>query len=325
MAENTKEMCVTGGTGFIAAYLIRALLNKGYKVRTTVRNPDNVEKIGYLWDLPGAKERLKIMKADLVEEGSFDEAVNGVDGVFHTAAPVFVPSDHNFKETLIDPCVNGTLNVLKSCSRSASVKRVVHTSSCSSIRYNYNTQQLSPLDESHWSNPEYCKQYNLWYAYGKTIAEKEAWKYAEEQGLDLVVVNPSFVVGPLLAPEPTSTLHFVLNIMKGGNNKTYPNFRLGFVHIDDVIAAHIMAMELPSASGRIICSGVVAHWEEIVKMLKEKYPTYPIADQCGTEQGNAPPHTMNTGKIRSLGFGNFKSIEQMFEDCIRSFQEKGLL
>ncbi|XP_057872595.1 tetraketide alpha-pyrone reductase 2 isoform X2 [Cryptomeria japonica] len=324
MTENGKEMCVTGGTGFIAGFLIRALLNKGYSVRTTVRNPDNVEKVGYLWDLPGAKQRLKIVKADLVDEGSFDEAVNGVDGVFHTACPVVVPNDHNIK-TFLDPAVNGTLNVFKSCSRSPSVKRVVLTSSCSAIRYNYNTQELSPLDESHWSNPEYCKQYNLWYAYAKTTSEKEAWKYAEEQRLDLVVVNPSFVVGPLIAPEPTSTLDFILNIIKGGNNRTYPNFRVGFVDIGDVISAHILAMEAPSASGRIICSGDVAHWEEIVKMLKEKYPMYPIADQCGTEQGNALPHTMNTAKIRSLGFGNFKSIDQMFEDCIRNFQEKGLL
>lgn len=68
-------------------------------------------------------------------------------------------------------------------------------------------------------------------------------------------------------------------LLAGGNNKTYHNMRLGFVHIDDVIAAHIMAMEAPSASGRIICSGAVAHFEEIVKMLKEKYPMYPIADQ----------------------------------------------
>nr|UUJ74919.1 cinnamoyl-CoA reductase [Cephalotaxus hainanensis] len=320
-----EEVCVTGGTGFIAAYLIRGLLEKGNTVRTTVRNPDNVEKIGYLWDLPGAKERLKIMKADLLEESSFDDAVDGVDGVFHTASPVLVPYDHNIKETLIDPCVNGTINVLKSCSRSPSVKRVVLTSSCSSIRYDYNTQQISHLDESHWSNPDYCKQFNLWYAFAKTIAEKEAWKFAEEQGLNLVVLNPSFVIGPLLAPEPTSTLYLILNILKGGNNNTYPNMRLGFVHIDDVITAHILAMEVPSASGRIICSGDVAHWGEIVKMLKEKYPMYPIADKCGAEQGNDTPHTMNTSKIRSLGFGSFKSLEEMFEDCIRSFQEKGLL
>lgn len=65
------------------------------------------------------------------------------------------------QETLIDPCIKGTLNVLKSCSKASSVKRVVLTSSCSSIRYREDAQQVSPLNESHWSDPEYCKQNNV--------------------------------------------------------------------------------------------------------------------------------------------------------------------
>ncbi|KAJ9708173.1 hypothetical protein PVL29_000301 [Vitis rotundifolia] len=209
------NFCVTGGTGFIAAYLVKRLLEDGHCVRTTVRDPGDVEKVGFLWELSGAKERLKIMKADLMVEGSFDEAVQGVDGVFHTASPVLVPYDENIKATLIDPCINGTLNVLRSCSKSSSLKRVVLTSSCSSIRYRDDVQQVSPLNESHWSDPEYCKRNNLWYAYAKTIAEKEAWKLAKENGIDLVVVNPSFVVGPLLARQPTSTLLMILSVVKG--------------------------------------------------------------------------------------------------------------
>ncbi|GAU37635.1 hypothetical protein TSUD_60150 [Trifolium subterraneum] len=91
------EFCVTGGTGFIAAYLVKALLEKGHTVRTTVRNPDDLEKVGYLTELSGDKERLKLLKADLLVEGSFDEAVSGVDGVFHTASPVLVPHDDNIQ------------------------------------------------------------------------------------------------------------------------------------------------------------------------------------------------------------------------------------
>ncbi|MBA0804607.1 hypothetical protein Gohar_004180 [Gossypium harknessii] len=206
--RNMAEYCVTGGTGFIAAYLVKSLLEKGCFVRTTVRDPGDAEKVGFLMELAGAKERLKIMKADLTEDGSFDEAIQGVVGVFHTASPA----------TLIDPCIKGTLNVLRSCSKASSVKRVVLTSSCSSIRYRFDVQkqQITSLDESHWSDPEYCKRYNvLFYAYAKTVAEKEAWRVAKETGMDLVVVNPSFVVGPLLAPHPTSTLLLILAIVKG--------------------------------------------------------------------------------------------------------------
>ncbi|CAK9149338.1 unnamed protein product [Ilex paraguariensis] len=318
------EYCVTGGTGFIAAYLVKSLLEKGHTVRTTVRDPENAEKVSFLWELDGAKERLKIMKADLLMEGSFDQAIQGVDGVFHTASPVLVPYDHNVQATLIDPCIKGTLNVLSSCKKASSVKRVVLTSSCSCIRYRDDVKEVSPLNESHWSDTEYCKRYNLWYAYAKTIAEKEAWRVAEESGIDLVVVNPSFVVGPLLAPQPTSTLLLILAMTKGLKGE-YPNTTVGFVHIDDVVAAHVLAMEESKASGRLICSSSVAHWSEIIAMLRAKYPLYPYEDRCSSHEGDNNPHCMDSNKILQLGLPSLKTLDQMFDDCIKSFQEKGCL
>ncbi|XP_057477356.1 tetraketide alpha-pyrone reductase 2-like isoform X2 [Actinidia eriantha] len=255
------EYCVTGGTGFIAAYLVKSLLEKGHRVRTTVRDPENEEKVGFLWDLSGAKERLRIFKADLMVEGSFDQAIQGVDGVFHTASPVLVPYDQNIK---------------------------------------------------------------LWYAYAKTIAEKEAWRVAEECGIDLVVVNPSFVVGPLLAPQPTSTLQLILAIVKGLIGE-YPNTTVGFVHIDDVVATHLLAMEESKASGRLICSSSVAHWSQIIAMLRAKYPSYQFEDKCSSQIGDNNSHNMDSSKIIQLGLPPLKTLEQMFDDCIKSFQDKGFL
>ncbi|XP_028088335.1 tetraketide alpha-pyrone reductase 2-like [Camellia sinensis] len=164
----------------------------------------------------------------------------------------------------------------------------------------------------------------LWYAYAKTTAEKEAWRVAEESGIDLVVVNPSFVVGPLLAPKPTSTLQFILDTVKGLKGE-YSNLTIGFVHIDDVIAAHILAMEESKASGRLICSSSVAHWSEIIDMLRAKYPSYPFEDKCNNQKGNNNPHSMNSNKIIQLGLPPLKTIDQMFDDCIKSFQDKGFL
>ncbi|XP_065854035.1 tetraketide alpha-pyrone reductase 2-like isoform X1 [Euphorbia lathyris] len=318
------EYCVTGGTGFIAAYLVKSLLQNGHTVRTTVRDPGDCAKVGFLSEFPGAEKRLKIMKADLMVVGSFDEAIEGVDGVFHTASPVLVPYDNNIQETLIKPCIDGTKNVLSSCSKASSVKRVVVTSSCSSIRYRYDLEQVCPLNESHWTDTEYCKNHNLWYAYAKTVAEKEAWRIADESGINLVVVNPSFVVGPLLAPQPTSTLLLILSMLKGVGTE-YPNTTVGFVHIDDVVAAHILAMEDIRASGRLICSSSVAHWSQIIQMLKPIYPSYPYQNRCSSQEGDNKPHSMDTTKITQLGFPPFKTLQQMFNDCINSFQLKGFL
>ncbi|KAK4263793.1 hypothetical protein QN277_029164 [Acacia crassicarpa] len=318
------EYCVTGGTGFIASHIVKALLDKGHTVRTTVRNPEDVEKVGFLWELGGARERLKMLKADLMEEGSFAEAVRGVDGVFHTAAPVIVNYHDDVLKTLIDPTVKGAVNVLKSCIR-AKVTRVVMTSSCSAIRYRDDAPQLSPLNESHWTDLQYCKRYNLWYAYAKTVAEREAWKVAEEGGIDLVVVNPSFVIGPLLGPQPTSTLLILLSIIIKGLRGEYPNQAIGFVHVDDVVSAHLIAMENPKASGRLVCSGSVAHWSHIVQMLRDAYPSYPYAHRCNNQEGENIPHSMDTSKIAALGLPTFKGLQDMFNDCIKSFQHKGFL
>lgn len=314
--------CVTGGTGFIAAHLIRALLAAGHTVRATVRDPEDEGKVGFLWDLEGADERLQLVKADLMVEGSFDEAVNGVDGVFHTASPVVVSYDDDKKvrENLVDPIIKGAANVLRSCARAAP-RRVVFTSSCSCVRYCHGA---SSLNESHWSDADYCRTYSLWYAYAKTLAEKEAWRLAKEHGLDLVVVNPSFVIGPVLGPRPTSTVLVVLAMLRGELPK-YPNTTVGFVHVDDAVLSHVLAMEDARASGRLICSCDVAHWSEVLESLRERYPRYPIPTECSSQKGDDRPHKMDTSKIKSLGFPPFLSVQQMFDDCIKSFQEKGLL
>ncbi|KAL9232292.1 hypothetical protein vseg_007418 [Gypsophila vaccaria] len=193
-------------------------------------------------------------------EGSIDVAVNGVDGVFHTACPVFLPH---------------------------------------------------PTDDVP-----------LWYAYAKTIAENTVWEVAKNNSLDLVAVHPSFVVGPLLAPQPTSTVDLILSISKGTRGK-YPNQTIGFVHIDDVVAAHILAMEEKKASGRLICTSSVSNWSDIVKMLKDKYPRYPFESKASDQKGDDNPHDMDCRKITELGFSGFKTVPQMFDDCIVSLQEKG--
>lgn len=317
---------MTGGTGFIASHLIRALLAAGHTVRATVRDPADEAKVGFLWDLEGADERLQLVRADLLVKGSFDDAVSGVDGVFHTASPVVVGYDdgEDAQAKLVDPIVLGAANVLRSCARAtpAPPRRIVFTSSCSCVRYS--SHHPPSLNETHWSDTGYCQSYGLWYAYAKTVAEKEAWRLAKQHGLDLVVVNPSFVVGPVLAPAPTSTALVVLALLRGELGK-YPNTTIGFVHVDDAVLAHILAMEDGRAKGRLVCSGDVAHWSEVLGALREQYPQYPIPTECSGQKGDDRAHKMDTGKILALGFPPFLSIRQMFDDCIKSFQDKGLL
>ncbi|KAJ4866380.1 Tetraketide alpha-pyrone reductase 1 [Raphanus sativus] len=175
MDQTKGKVCVTGASGFLASWLVKRLLLEGYEVTGTVRDPGNEKKLAHLWKLEGAKERLRLVKADLMEDGSFDNAIMGCQGVFHTASP----------EEILKPAIEGTLNVLRSCGKNQSLKRVVLTSSSSTVRIRDDFDPNIPLDESVWTSVELCKRFQVWYALSKTLAEQAAWKYCEENGLDL--------------------------------------------------------------------------------------------------------------------------------------------
>ena len=114
-------------------------------------------------------------------------------------------------------------------------------------------------------------------------------------------------------------------LVHAGELGKYPNTTIGFVHVDDVVLCHVLAMEDARASGRLICSCDVAHWSEILESLRERYPQYPIPTECSSQKGDDRPHRMDTSKVKALGFPPFLSVHQMFDDCIKSFQDKGLL
>ncbi|CAI9764980.1 unnamed protein product [Fraxinus pennsylvanica] len=220
-------------------------------------------------ELEGSKERLHLFKANLNEDGSFDSAVDGCEGVFHAASPVFF-SVTDPQAQLLEPAVKGTLNVLRSCRNVPSIKRVVLTSSIAAVTSFKNPPSLDAIiDETCFSDPVFCKEKELWYALSKTLAEEAAWKFANENGIDLVVMNPGLVIGPLLQPTLNLTSETILNLVKEGRTE-FPTFR--FVDVRDVALAHILAMENPSASGRYCLVGIVISALEVFNILQKLYP-----------------------------------------------------
>nr|GMD61774.1 cinnamoyl-CoA reductase 1-like [Ipomoea batatas] len=165
-----KTVCVTGASGYIASWIVKFLLQRGYIVKATVRYPGlfsslslhDPKKTEHLLSLEGAKERLHLFKADLLEEGSFDSVVEGCEGVFHTASPFF----HNVTDPqaeLIDPAVKGTLNVLGSCAKTPSVQKVVVTSSIAAVAYNGKPRTPEVVvDETWWSGADFCKEMKVY-------------------------------------------------------------------------------------------------------------------------------------------------------------------
>ncbi|GAB2218391.1 hypothetical protein Droror1_Dr00001614 [Drosera rotundifolia] len=319
--NNKKVVCVTGASGYIASWIVKSLLLRGYTVRATVRDLKDPKKTEYLLSLDGAQERLHLFQANLLEDGSFDSAVDGCEGVFHTASPVLVNvKDHQTE--LLDPAVKGTLNVLASCAKFPSVRRVVLTSSIAAVVLC--GRPVSPevvVDETWFSVPEICKEFKQWYSLSKTLAEEAAWKFAKENNIDLVSINPAMVIGPLLQPKLHPVFEEIRNLIRG---MTFPNSAYPYVHIRDVVDAHILALEVPSANGRYNLTAGVVQYSEVVKILGELYPDLQLPTQCADGDPVVSTFQVSKEKVKSLGI-EYIPLRECLKDTVNSLKDNSLL
>lgn len=322
MQFNGETVCVTGAGGFIASWLVKSLLERGYNVRGTAREPGD-EKNVHLQNIEGAKERLKILKADLLDYDSLLEAINGCSGVFHTACPVPSQRASNPEVEVINPAVKGTLNVLKACSVSK-VKRVIMTSSVGAVLMDPKRPRDKFVDESCWSDPEYCRETQNWYFMAKTVSEQGAWHYSEEHGLDLISICPSLVLGPILQPKLNASSLILVKLLNGDLERCENKAR-NIVDVRDVAKAHILAYEIPSAAGRYLCTAHSVKTKELVDILKRLYPQYNYPkdyvdvglDSSGVEQ-------LSGNKLRELGL-EYMQLQETLVDIVECFKHKGIL
>ena len=314
-----KVVCVTGASGYIASWIVKFLLNRGYTVKATVRDTSDPKKINHLVGLDGAKERLHLYKANLLEEGSFNSVVQGCHAVFHTASPFY----HNVKDPqaeLLDPALKGTLNVLKSCVNLPTLERVVLTSSVAAVAYNGKPRTPDVVvDETWFSDPGFCRESQMWYTLSKTLAEDAAWKFVKENNIDMVTINPAMVIGPLLQPVLNTSAASILNVINGA--QTFPNASFGWVNVKDVANAHILAYENASANGRYCLVERVAHYSEIVKVLLDLYPTLQLPEKCADDKPYVPIYQVSKEKAKSLGI-EYTPLEVSLKETVDSLKEK---
>ncbi|GAB4832589.1 hypothetical protein Ancab_006604 [Ancistrocladus abbreviatus] len=320
MSGAGKVVCVTEAAGYIASWTVKLLLQRGYSVRGTVRDPADRKKTEHLLRLDGAEERLKLFRADLLEEGSFDSVVDGCDGVFHMASPISFKGIKDPKAELITPAVKGTRNVLKSCAKAKSIRRVVLTSSMAAVVF---TGQLANadvlVDEAWFSVPSVCEELELWYPLSKTLAEKAAWKFAKENGLDLVTTNAGYIFGPPLQPTINVSVGIILDLFKG---PTYPNGYVMYVDVRDVANAHIQAFEIALASGRHCLVDSSPHFSDIIKILRESFPNLKLAEKCVDAKHDELWPTLNVSKEKAKNLGiKFTPLEVSLKDTVECLKE----
>jgi len=265
-----QTVLVTGGSGFIGSYCILQLLGAGYQVRTTVRSLQREGDVRALLKEGGAEpgERLSFVAADLEKDAGWAEAVTGCEYVLHVASPL-PPKVPKNEDELIVPAREGTLRVLRA-SRDAGVKRVVLTSSFAAIGYGYR-ERKETFDETTWTdlNGEYVPPYQK----SKTLAERAAWEFIRTEGckLELSVVNPVGVFGPVLGPDYSASILIVQKMMDG-TMPGAPRLYFGVVDVRDVADLHIRAMTSPAAKGErfLAIAGDAMSMLEIANVLRAR-------------------------------------------------------
>ena len=347
--DTDAPVMVTGATGYVAGWIVKRLLEEGLTVHAAVRDPDNAEKLKYLNALAeSAPGEIRYFKADLMAEGSYDEAMAGCPVVFHTASP-FVLRAKDPQKDLVDPAMLGTRNVLESVNRTPSVKRVVLTSSCVAI-YGDNVDIDDTPDgiftEEIWNTSSSLDHQP--YAYSKTLAEKEAWKIHNQQDRwDLVVINPSFVLGPGINPFASSESFKLIKQLGDGTMKAgVPRLGLGAVDVRDLAEAHVKAAFTPGANGRNIISAHNTDFFELAQALVERYgkdypiprralPKWlvwlvgPLADKTMSRKMIArnvdrPWKGDNSKAVRELGL-SYRSLKETMEDFFQQMIDSGYL
>ena len=262
-----SKVLVTGGSGFIASHCILGLLAAGHRVRATVRSLERAADVRKVLEEAGENPGLSFAAANLERDDGWQEAIDGNEYVLHVASP-FPARSPAHEDELIVPAREGTLRVLRAA-RAAGVRRVVITSSFAAIGYGHPPQQ-APFDESYWSNIDGTAAA---YVKSKTLAERAAWQFIAEEGgaLELAVVNPVAVLGPVLGTDLSASIQIVGRMLHGGMPAA-PHLVFGVVDVRDVADLHLRAMSNPAARGErfLAAAGDFMSLLEIARVLRER-------------------------------------------------------
>ncbi|MCY1127611.1 NAD-dependent epimerase/dehydratase family protein [Frigidibacter sp. RF13] len=268
---------VTGASGFLAKHIVLKLLGAGCAVRGSVRGERQAQAVrDAVLSLAGeaAASRLSFATLDLLKDEGWAEAMQECDALIHTASP-FVITERDNPDALIRPAVDGTLRALMAA-RAAGIERVVLTSSVVAVQGAISPDRSDPYTEADWSDPD-DPRLDL-YARSKTLAERAAWDYAAQYGLQLTAINPGWILGRPLDRDFGTSVNLVARVLRG-KDPMLPRLSFSVVDVEDVAEAHVRALRIPEAIGeRIIVTTEGSLWfPDWGRALKERWPERRIA------------------------------------------------
>lgn len=259
------KVLVTGGSGYIAGFVIRQLIAEGWSVTTTVRSPGREAEVRKALDVPAGK--LAFFAADLLSDAGWAEAVAGCSHVVHVASPLQTGAVRH-EDDLIVPAREGSLRALR-FARDAGVARVVMTSSVAAIAYGHG-EKIGRYTEADWTDVN-GRQVTP-YAKSKTLAERAARAFMAAEGgaMEYCSVNPAAVLGPVLSADFSGSIEIVTRLL-GGSLPGIPNLGFGVVDVRDVADLHVRALTAEGMNGeRFIASGPFMMMKDVARILRDR-------------------------------------------------------
>lgn len=335
----SRTVFVSGGSGYIAGFLIRQLLAEGWSVHTTVRSLPREAALRPL--LGGTAETLKFFAANLMADAGWAEAMAGCSHVAHVASP-FNSEAPRHEDELILPAREGVLRALR-FAKAAGAKRFIQTSSVAAIAYGHGGGRHH-FTEADWTNIDSPDVYA--YVKSKTIAERAAreWMAKHGAGMEFLSINPSAVLGPVWTSDFSASIELVKQLLSGALPGC-PDIGFGLVDVRDVADLHVRALTEPGLDGeRLIASGPFLKMIEVARILKKGMPLQgrrvpvrslpnwlvrvsalfnPVVRQVTGELGNVRDASAEHA-LQRLGWKT-RPVEQSILDCAKSLIERGVV
>ncbi|KAI0777495.1 NAD-P-binding protein [Trametes elegans] len=347
-AITSGRVLVTGANGFIAMWVIKTLLERGFSVRGTIRSESKAGHIREHFKPYGSKLELVIVE-DITQDGAFDAVVEGVDGILHVASPVNLAAED--PEDFIQPAVKGTRSLLQSAlAHRDTVRRVVVTSSCAAVSTPTEVSEGARVfDERDWNEHSVrivreqgraAFPMNKYRA-SKVLGERAAWEFVAQErarsggtlGWDVVTLTPPFVFGPVIHEAHSlesigATAGYWYNAIVKGVVPMEGPITGGFSWVDvrDLATAEVLALITPDAGGeRFIISGGHASWREFINAARRYSDRIPKSDDSCDSSEVEYPFSYNTEKGRRVLGIKYHTIEETTRDGVEDMKTKGWL
>jgi len=330
---------VTGSAGFIGGWVVRLLLDKGYRVRACVRDANDEKKTGFLKAMPGyASGRLTLHSADLDAAGCFDAIFKGCQGVAHVSH-VSTYSDQDYVKKVCD-------HVINSVNLSKTVNRVVVTSSVAAVMSEQDMQELvrrPVLDEDRYpdeQNPKRSPERGQGYSMGKVLAERAFADAAETNGRwDAITCCPGDNVGPILSAHQKDTgpwQHHIETMLLGEYSQNVMGAYRPWYTVDvrDTAEAHIRLLEsvnVENGQRFIAWSTDTPKVEEVCASIDRLLPELgfagaklidPLPEKVQAKKAKFRAIwagcELRNDRIRAATGMEFRAVDDSIRDCVES-------